>query len=308
MTSGTVARAMARAFDWLVECDSPEATITAGETGSAGTDVSARRWIRRFMDEQDPDGSWGGDLAATGSTLLTIAELKASSRLREQPPGIGRALDWMRDRRGASGAWSEGCSPSRHQLRTCHHFVGGFFSPAPPEVPQDHVRLSNGARPAGEDEARFVASTITLRCLLTWSGATSDIRIHMEALRRIVSLWPQSPPPGLGSVALLEAIHALLASDAPEDTEAAHRGLRVVAGRQRGDGSWVDTDPFQALEVFGAAEAAEVAPDRAHRALWHGARLLVSTQAEDGSWGGEEAGRRALIAWRTLRRVGSPAV
>jgi hypothetical protein len=65
----------------------------------------------------------------------------------------------------------------------------------------------------------------------------------------------------------------------------------------------VETDAFQALDVIGAAADAGIAVDRMRRALWHGARLLISSQQNDGSWGPDHGARRALIAWRTLRRV-----
>ena len=103
----------------------------------------------------------------------------------------------------------------------------------------------------------------------------------------------QTPQRGLEGVQILD----------PADRTAADRGLRVVAGKQRGDGSWVETDPFQALEVIGAADEVGVAPERSRQALWHGARLLVSTHNSDGSWGGDEGPRRALVACRTLHRV-----
>lgn len=294
---------MAAALEWLVAQDAPESAVAAHEAGVAIDTDEAARWIRRILTEQDSSGAWRGDLIATARALMTIAEIRRAASLREQDPGIGRALDWLRRRRGVPGAWSDGCSTQRHHLGTCHHFLGGFLSPGPPDVAQAPVTLPSGATVTVDSEARFVASTTGLRCLLEWADATADMRLHLEGLRRVVSLWPDSPPADLSSTALLAAVHPLLLSPVREDRAVAERGLQAVSGKQRGDGSWVETDPFHALEVFGEAADAGVAPERARRALLHGANLLVTTQSGDGSWGGAEPQRRALVAWRTLGRV-----
>lgn len=294
---------MAAALEWLVAQDAPESAVAAHEAGVAIETDEAARWIRRILTEQDSSGAWRGDLIATARALMTIAEIRRAASLREQDPGIGRALDWLRRRRGVPGAWNDGCSSQRHRLGTCHHFLGGFLSPGPPDVAQAPVTLPSGATVTVDSEARFVASTTGLRCLLEWSDATADMRLHLEGLRRVVSLWPDFPPPDLSSTALLAAVHALLRSPVGEDRAVAERGLQEVSGKQRGDGSWVETDPFHALEVFGEAAEAGVVPERARRALLHGANLLVTTQSGDGSWGGEEPQRRALVAWRTLGRA-----
>lgn len=315
MTSGSVERSLAAAQSWLLAQDAPEAVIAAheaspheGSSGDAPDPADARRWVRRILDAQGPDGAWGGELVRTAEMLLTLREIRDAAGLREQDPGIGRALHWLRARRGVAGAWTDGCSPDRHRVGLCHHFAGGFFSPAPPEVPQVEAGLRSGVRAVGDGEVRFVASVTALRALLEWVEPGRDAHNHLEGLRRVIALWSDATPSGLSIVSLLAAVRALVASPADEDRALADRGLRVVAGKQRGDGSWVETDPFQALEVFAEADAVGVAPERSRRALWHGARLLVASQKKDGSWGGEEAApRRALIAARTLRRVDPPA-
>lgn len=291
------------ALDWLVAQDAPESVICAHEAGVAEDTRAAARWVSRILADQDSSGAWRGSLIATASALITLAEVRSAASLREQDPGIGRALDWLRARRGVPGAWTDGCSTERHRLGTCHHFLGGFLSPAPPDVVLAPTSLPCGAQITEDSEARFVASVLALRSLLDWTAATADVRLHLEGLRRVVQLWPDSPPPDLSMTSLLAAAHALLRSPAGEDRVAAKQALLVVGGKQRGDGSWVEIDPFQALQVFGVAEAEDELPDRARRALWHGAKLLVTTQNENGSWGGEAPYRRALIAWRTLGRV-----
>ena len=290
------------ALAWLAEQDAPEAAIARHEAGVAETDADARRWVRRILDGER-DGSWGRDLQATAGALLTLHELREAAGLKEQDPAIGRALDWVHGRIGRPGAWTEGCSPERHRRGLCHHFAGGFFSPGTLAIPE--VELASGALVTGDDQARFVLSTTALRCVLVWRGLGTDARLHLEVLRRIVGEWRDAPP-GLTTTALLAAARALAASPTPEDRDAAGRALAIAAGKQRGDGSWMDADPFHAMAVFAEALGAGIGGDRARSALGYGARLLVATQRGDGSWGPERGPRRALIALRCLRRWSAP--
>jgi hypothetical protein len=303
MTTSSLDRALAASEAWLVEQDAPEAEVASHEGAIARSDKGARRWVARILNDQDADGSWGGDLLATAEALLMIHELRTAARLKEQDPGIGRAHDWIRARRGSPGSWADGCTPDRHGQGLCHHFIGGFFSPAPPDHECAETRLRCGARLLGDPEVRLVSSALALRCVMAWGAGGRDERLHLEALRRLVRIWPESPPSGLSAGALLAAIHALTVSHHDEDRQTAELGLRLVGGKQRGDGSWVETDAFQALDVMSAAAQAGIAPDQMRRSLWHGARLLIASQQSDGSWGNDHGARRALIAWRTFRRI-----
>lgn len=303
MTVESVERAVAAAQAWLSTRDAPEPVIASHEMGLAESPDEAARWVRWILHDQDPDGSWGGELLGTASTLLTVQELRDAAGLVERDPGINRGLDWLRSRRGAPGAWTEGCDPERHTRGLCHHFMTGFFSPGPTETPLEEAWLRGGLRLTGDREVRFATSAVALRCMLRWDAGGADARLHLAGLRRVVAGWDQHVPAGLSTASLLTAVHALLRSNDPGDHAAAEKGLRVVAGKQRGDGSWVDADAFQALEVFGAAVDAEVAAERCRRALWHGARLLIASQQADGSFGRAHGARRALIAWRTFRRI-----
>lgn len=300
MSAVDAGRALHAAADWLLRQDAPESAIAAHELGRAESTEDAERWVRWTLD-QERDGSWDEDLPTTVQALATLRELRQAASLKEQDPAIGRALDWVRSRRGRPGAWTDGCSADRHRRAFCHHFAAGFYSPAPPEVDLSDLALPSGARPAGDADARFIASAAALRCTLLWRGTGTDAPLHLEVLRRVVAGWDDAPPPGLSTTALLAAAHALIASPAETDRGAAQLALRIVAGRQRGDGSWVDADPFHAMAVFGAAVAAGIGGRRVTDTLDHCVRLLVAAQRNDGSWGPEHGPRRALIGLRTLR-------
>jgi hypothetical protein len=303
MMASSTERALEASQAWLLAQDSPETVIVAHEAGLAKSGADARRWIGRILSDQDGSGSWNGDLLWTAESLLTVQELRAAAGVVEQDPGIGRAHDWIRTRRGVPGTWADGCSPPRHEQGLCHHFVGGFFSPAPPDVLCEEARLRCGARLVGDAEVRLAASVAALRCVLGDDRGGRDDRLHLSGLRRLVRVWDQGAPEGLSTGALLSAILALVESPDAQDRETAEWGLRLVGGKQRGDGSWVETDAFQAMDVIGLAVDAGIDAERMRRALWHGARLLISSQQDDGSWGVDFGTRRALIAWKTLRRV-----
>lgn len=297
-----VERAAAAATEWLLARDAPEAAIAAHEQGVAESDADARRWVRYLLDGER-DGAWDDDLLATVTALLRLWELRQAAALKEQDPAIGRALGWVRGRRGLPGAWTDVCTPDRHRHGFCRHFMGGFLSPAQPEREIAEIELPSGAQATGDDEARLVISAVALRCLMHWQGVGTDARLHLEGLRRVVDRWGEPPVAGLTTTALLAVIHALVGSSRGEDREAAARAIQVVAGKQRADGSWVDADPFHALAVLDAAADAGIAAERVGRALDHGARLLVATQHADGSWGSEHGPGRALIALRALARM-----
>jgi hypothetical protein len=303
VTAASVERALAASQAWLADQDAPEAVLAAHEAGVAKSAVKAKRWIARILADQDPGGSWRGELLATAEALLTIEELRSAAGVREQDPGLGRARDWIISRRGVAGSWADGCSPDRHRQGLCHHFIGGFFSAAPPEVPLPEARLRSGARLVGDSEVRLVASTAALRCAIAWGANGRDERLHLAALRHLVNTWSDRPPADLSTSALLAAVQGLVMSPEDADREMADQGLRLIAGKQRGDGSWVETDAFQALDVIATAADAGIAPARTRRSLWHGARLLIASQQADGSWGADHGARRAFIAWRTFRLV-----
>lgn len=298
-------RAVEAALVWLRTRDAPEAAIAAHEAGRDPSPEDARRWVRWIVD-RERNGAWDSELPATLRSLQVLRELREAASLQEQDPAIGRALDWVRGRQGMAGAWTDGCSPARHRQGFCHHFTAGFFSPAAPDAILGGLDLPSGVRTAGEAETRFALSAGALRCVLLWRGPGTDDRLHLEALGRMVAVWSEARPEGLTTNGLLAAIHALLASPDPADRDAAARGLRTVAETQRGDGSWVDADPFHALDVFGEAAAAGVGGEQVQTTVDYGARLLVAAQHGDGSWGPEHGPRRALIAVRTLRRSGPP--
>src|SRR5690606_3529419 len=149
----SIQRALNAVDAFLHRSDRPEALLARREAGieRPGDADAAEAAAAAILNAQHDDGSWGGGLLDTAEALLALHELwGGEDRGRGQ---LDHALDWLRTRRGAPGRYGAGCDPRRHELSLCHHFLGGFFSPAPPEPPLEAVRLACGAPVAGDAAA-----------------------------------------------------------------------------------------------------------------------------------------------------------
>jgi hypothetical protein len=297
-------RALERTAGFLERRGGAGALIARAEIGRAAEEDEgeATRLIRERLDKQAADGSFGGNLARTAQTLMEMRDVSEAAGLGEVAPGVGRALDWLRRRQGQPGRWSDGCSPDRHAAGLCHHFLGGFFSPAAPDAALEPLELSCGIEVESDGDIRFVSSCLALRALWRWSSHAPDAGLHLDGVLRAME-QPEAPVVRLSPETALEGLATLLAAPAPPDAalQRAARDLEDLATRQLGDGSWGNVDVFHALDVLLRGLEQGVAIDAAARALGRSARLLASAQQPDGSWGSEGAERRALLGWRAMR-------
>jgi len=248
----------------------------------------ARRLRARLAAELRADGSVGGVSLATMwrvHELLDLGEPAAS-------PAIRRPVAWLAALQGKSGAFGEGCDRARHARRLCHHFLAGFFSPAPPDRRLAPVTLPNGKVYRAEPAARFALSCLALRALLRADEGTSPlVRLHIQSLARLAeqwSKWRDSFTPD----AIVAGIHALGLAG-PEHAGAVARLTSVAASKQAPDGTWPDTDLFQTLEMLHAVGSPE-----ALRAVRRALPALEARQRSDGTFGGTARQERALIGLR----------
>jgi len=295
-----IQRALGAVEAYLNGSNGAEALLARREAGLAAPDDAAATdaAAAAILDAQHDDGSWGGGLLDTAEALLALHELwDGENRGNGQ---VERGLDWLRTRRGAAGRYGEVCDPRRHELSLCHHFLGGFFSPAPPEPPLEAVRLSCGAPVAGDAAARLVASCVALQAKLRWGRNGRDVELHLEGLRRIVDLWDQRE--GLFTVpAFVAAVAALADAQDEQNRDAVARGIATLVGAQRADGTWPDVDQFQVMELLERAARTGGASPVLDAALRRGAVLLAVSLQDDGTWGLHAGTRRTLIGWRALR-------
>lgn len=310
MQSKPMSQAVARSEDRLLRADAAEGLMARRELGRPRPDDAelAASLMGGILETQADDGSWDGALVQTADTLLRLRALAAVDAGASGPGaaerGIARGIAWLRGRQGEPGRYGDGCSAERHRLGLCHHFLGGFFSPAPGTAPIAPLRLPTDGEIEAEPDARLAASCIALHALFLLGRDSTDLRLHVEGLRRIVGLWDRWTTELFVPTVGLLALRALLAAPQTSATHGAlDRGLAMVRDSQRADGSWPEADIFIALDLLlGAANAGYAGHDW-NAALKRGASLLGAMQSEDGAWGRESPPLRTLIGWRVLREA-----
>lgn len=301
----SIQRGLALVEAHLRDSDRPEGLLARSEAGIARPEDAAAldAAITATLQAQHDDGSWGGGLLDTAEALLHLHELRSALPGRRTTRGraqIRRALDWIRSRRGVPGRFSDGCDPERHELAVCHHFLAGFFSPAPPEPPLEELRLACGAPVVGDRNARLVASCVALQAKLRWKRHGRDVDLHLEGLRRIIALAGQHP--GLVSPpAFIAALAAVAEAPGRENRQAAANGIALLISSQRGDGTWPDADLFHVLEFLERVARGRRVRAELDGALRRAAFHLAASLQEDGTWGQQAGTRRTLIGWRALR-------
>ena len=211
----------------------------------------------------------------------------------DHPTG-SRVLAEVLALQGKPGAFSHGCSRTRHAHRVCEHFISGFFSPAPPEQRLAPVMLPNGKVFRAEPAARFAVSCLALRAALRGRFANrAAIERHFVSLIQLSEQWNQWNGYFAGD-AIVAGIHALACGSSVR-ANILDRLSSVIAAQQAVDGSWPGADLFATLEALLALRTRE-----AHAAVRRAVPAVLSRQRLDGSFGSTAQQERALIALRAL--------
>jgi hypothetical protein len=299
----TLARAVQRADAAVLDAPVLESVLARREAGEPrlADEGHARALAAELCAFMDEDGSWGGDLVRTAEALLLAHALTP-----EPESAVRSAVDaggaWIRARQGQPGAFAEGCTPERHALRFCEHFITGFFSPAPPETDLSTLTLSSGVRFGGDAAARLGASCLGLRALLRWGFDGPDVDSHVDGVRVIVTGVALNAPSFISVAGYISAVSALIEAEPDARNKAAvAAGLERIAGLQRADGSWRGVDAFHVLDALIAAARKEHRTKSADGAIARAARMLALLQRADGTWGRETGPERTLTGWRALR-------
>lgn len=303
MKSEVFARALERVDANLLTAQVLEAVIARREAGrSLPADASyAESLVAELGRHQTADGSWGRSLLRTAEALLLILDLTP------EPSGPGRVmaaagLEWIRGRQNAPGVFAEGCSPGRHTLGLCHHFLSGFYSPAPRTTNLAGTALANRAKFPSDNVARLGVSCVALQAVQRWRAGDAKSGMHRAGLRSIVAGASTETASVITMSAYAAAVVALAEGPSnPEDDEVVVTGLDRLGSGQRADGSWPNADPFHVLDVVVRSRQLGYGAAPADAALVRAAGMLTLLQRPDGGWGREMGPERTLIGWRTLR-------
>lgn len=272
---------------------SRQAILARAELGAAdpGDAEVSEQLARELIAELRPDGSVRGGAVAT---IWRAHELMDLGRSRGDV-ALARLVMWMLDREDAPGVYGEGCDRGRHTQRICEHYIGGFFSPAPPTERLAPITLPSGKVFRAEPAARFAISCLALRAVLRAGVVERPAVIrHLDSLRLLAEGWTDWSGFFAPDV-ILAGLHALALGGAPYRSTV-ERLVDLVAASQQVDGQWNAADLFQAMEALLATGL-----PAARKAVWHAVPALEQRQRPDGSFGATAQQERALIAVRAIR-------
>ena len=217
-----------------------------------------------------------------------LLDLGAEGSIRD------RALEPILALQGRPGAFSYGCTRTRHAQRVCEHYLSGFFAAAPPEQRLAPVMLPNGKVYRADPAARFVISCLALRAALRAKlESRASIDRHVTSLMQLQEQWSDWSGYFAGDT-IVAGIHALAtAGRLPRDLKA--RLSTLIAAQQAADGTWPHADLFPTLEALLALDTPQ-----ARNAVLRAIPPLLARQRLDGSFGATAQQERALIALRAL--------
>jgi hypothetical protein len=239
--------------------------------------------------ESGADGSLTGAVVPTIWRAHELLDLGCNEEEERR-----RIMDRVLELQEKPGAFSRGCSPTRHSHRVCEHFISGFFSPAPPEQRLAPVMLPNGKVFRAEPAARFAISCLALRAVLrSRMESQPAVERHLASLLQLQEQWTDWNGYFSGDT-IVAGVHALaLMSRSRGDLTG--RLTTIIVAHQASDGTWAHADLFHTLEALVALGTRE-ALEAVRRAL----PALLSRQREDGSFGTTAQQERGLIALRAL--------
>ncbi len=196
-------------------------------------------------------------------------------------------------RQDKDGAFGLGCTPKRHEMKACEHFIGGFFAYRTSSRTLSRLTLPTGASATSDIGARFLASCFALRSVLrAGQDDRTLVRRHagsLLALPRLWDTWGGPWPPTL----MAGALSAIAWAPEPFRNQlpilAEHLALN-----QRPDGSWRNLDIVHAVDAL-----VTVPLPQARESVALAAPKLAKLQTQRGTLGtGPYAEERTLVAVR----------
>jgi len=235
------------------------------------------------------DGSVGGDLVATAWLAWEMMDLGAPASAH----AVQRSVNWILGRQEKDGAFAEGCTPRRHELKLCEHAIGGFFSYRSSGRSIRRLTLPTGAAVTSDQGARFLASCFALRTVLrAGQEERTLVRRHVGSLLALPKMWDSwgglwAPTLTVGALAAIAWAPSPFRGQLPILSE--HLALN-----QKPDGSWRNLDIVHAVDSLVA-----VPLPQAKEAVALAAPRLAKMQSQRGTVGsGPYAEERTVVSLR----------
>jgi hypothetical protein len=295
--SGVSPTALERLALFFSAIRSRQAILARADLGVPAVDDAAlaKQLAQQLSAELRPDGSVGGAALPTIWRVHELLDLGCGPG----DSGLIRALTWVLQRQNAPGAYGEGCDKPRHALRTCEHFLRGFFSPAPAAERVAPITLPTGKAFRAEPAARLAISCLALRAVLRAGlGDRPAVVAHLDSLRLLADGWTDWSGPFAPDI-IISGLHAL-ALGGEAYRRVVERLVDLVAAQQHINGHWENTDLFLVLDALVATGL-----PTARVAVRHAEPAIEERQRADGSFGATAQQERALIALRALRWAGA---
>lgn len=291
-TPNTVREGIERLSLYFAEIPTRQGVLARRALGfpAPGDDLLIRGLLEDMRNETRVDGSIAGAVVPIIWRVHEFMDLG----YRGDETSCARIMGWILQLQQKPGAFSEGCTPTRHAHRVCEHFISGFFSPAPPEQRLAPVMLPNGKVFRAEPAARFAISCLALRAALR--GRFEGLPLVEQHLASLVHLQDQWNDWNgyFAADTIVAGIHALAFVSQPHGAILS-RLASIIAAHQAEDGTWPNADLFHTLETLLALRSVE-----AHAAVRRAVPAMLARQRIDGSFGPTAQHERALIALRSL--------
>lgn len=245
--------------------------------------------IRERRARARVDGSISGDLVHTAWYVWELMDLG----LTPDTAAVNKAVGWLIGRQDKDGAFGLGCTPRRHELKTCEHSIGGFFAYRSASRTIQRLSLPTGASVTSDMGSRFLASCFSLRSVLrAGQDERTLVRRHVGSLLALPKMWDTwgrlwAPTLMVGALAAIAWSPLPFRAQLPILSE--HLALN-----QKPDGSWRNLDIVHAVDALVA-----VPLPQAREAVALAAPKLAKMQTQRGTLGsGPSAEERTLVALR----------